>query len=514
MPGICHDREAEPVPASERILRIVILAYFVAFASAFAFLTPIGSGFDEWNHLAYAKYVAGAGRIPNQYVAQEALHFEGHQPPLYYFLAACLLRLTGHGDGTRAVQPDASVSELDRRAAYILRSFSVALATLSLLLVFRVAGYFPLIGPWRCFPAAFVATLPQFAYVSGSINNDNLANLMATAAIICLLEILSRPTRVGPYLLFGCSLGLGLLTKKTALFIVPIAAAEFAYLLWRGRDARAGLLLRFVAAGILCTAISGWLFVRNYRLYGEWLGSGMEERTLSYLIDKKPPWAPYFVGRFPGMRFGPGLLMAGLQALMPLMPLAVVLGAMGLIGAIGITRAARRCQRAGTGPIFLLLAPGIGVSALFYWAIASWYAPGEFGGRLYKSAIGFFGSWEAQLPTGVYLVYAGLLLAAAVGLGAKMWPEFRVDGQTGLAVALIGSCFVGIVYYNTIYSQAQGRFLFPVLSLIAVLVALGLQALLSRFRGGSAQLLALSLIFAALFMSDTAVFAAVSWAVN
>ena len=55
MPGLCHDaREAAHLSASERILRIVILVYFVGFASAFAFLTPIGSGFDEWNHLAYA----------------------------------------------------------------------------------------------------------------------------------------------------------------------------------------------------------------------------------------------------------------------------------------------------------------------------------------------------------------------------------------------------------------------------------------------------------------------------
>ena len=84
---------------------------------------------------------------------------------------------------------------------------------------------------------------------------------------------------------------------------------------------------------------------------------------------------------------------------------------MGLAGAAGIVWAMRRRRRAGAGALLLFLAPGVGASGLFYWALASWYVPGEFGGRLYSSAIGFFGSWEAQLPMGVYLLYAGLLLA-------------------------------------------------------------------------------------------------------
>jgi succinate-acetate transporter protein len=36
------------------------------------------------------------------------------------------------------------------------------------------------------------------------------------------------------------------------------------------------------------------------------------------------------------------------------------------------------------------------------------------------------------------------------------------------------------VYYNALVGLAQGRFLFPVLSLIAVLVALGLQTVLAN----------------------------------
>jgi hypothetical protein len=503
MSGTCHDaREAAPLSASERIVRMVIVMYFVGFASAFAFLMPIGSGFDEWNHLAYANYVARTGRIPNQYVAPEAIHFEGHQPPLYYFLAAGLLRLINDGDAAEDFRPNVSVRALDVRGAYVLRILSVALATMNLLLVFRIAGYFPLVGLWRCFPAAFVATLPQFAYVSGSINNDNLANLTATAAIVCLLEILTRPVRVRPYLLFGCWLGLGLLTKKTALFLVPVAAGEFAYLLWKVCGGRARLLFRFAGAGLVCALLSGWLFVRNHRLYGDWLGTEMEEKTLQYLVDKKPLWAPYFVGRFPGMLSVSALLLMGFRALTPLLPLVLALSAMGLTGAAGIVRAMRSRRRLGIGTTALLITPGVAASSVFYWLLAFWYAPGEFTGRLYSSAIGFFGSWEAQLPTGIYLLYGALLLAALGGLGSQWRREFRLEERTGLALALIGSCFAGVVYYNATYSQAQGRFLFPVVSLVGVLVALGLDALLVRFRLQSARSLALGLIVGAFLASD------------
>ena len=52
--------------------------------------------------------------------------------------------------------------------------------------------------------------------------------------------------------------------------------------------------------------------------------------------------------------------------------------------------------------------------------------------------------------------------------------------RTVMAIVFVMICFAGVVYYNTLYNQAQGRFLFPVLPLIAVLVTLGLQTLLSN----------------------------------
>ena len=42
-------------------------------------------------------------------------------------------------------------------------------------------------------------------------------------------------------------------------------------------------------------------------------------------------------------------------------------------------------------------------------------------------------------------------------------------------------CLDGIVVYNLTFSQYQGRFLFPVIALIAALTAAGLQTIVERF---------------------------------
>jgi 4-amino-4-deoxy-L-arabinose transferase-like glycosyltransferase len=486
---------------SDGIIRIIIVAYFVAFASAFAFWTPIGAGFDESNHLAYVSYVARTGRMPNQYVPSESIHFEGHQPPLYYFLAASLLRRMTGLDPAPRHELRAPAYTADPHAAYALRGLSVFLATLNLILVFRIADHFALAGWWRFFPALFVATLPQFAYVAGSVNNDNLANLACTAAIASLLEIADQPSRSRWYLLFGCWLGLGLLTKKTALFLVPGAALEAAYLLWKANGGRGKILLQFGMAALAAALLSGWLFVRNHRLYGDWLGAEMEERTLRYIVDKKPLWSSYFIGRFAAVPTVPRFALLAMEALPALWPFIVGLIVMQLAGIAGVVRTIRCRRRLGLGTAAILAVPGVALGVLFLWMGWSWYVSGEFVERLYVSAIGFFASWDAGLPTGVYLAYGTLLVAAAIGLGVN-GRSWRRDADVGLAIAWISLCFVGILYYNLTYSQAQGRFLFPVLPLVATLVAIGLQSLLDRFGRQRFVLPALGLLVCLFVMSD------------
>jgi 4-amino-4-deoxy-L-arabinose transferase-like glycosyltransferase len=452
------------------IVPVLALAYSVALATAFAFITPIGWGFDEDHHLQYVSYVARTRSIPNQYIAEQSVRIEGHQPPLYYFLAAECLRLLGIRDAIAG--------------AYLLRLLSVLLAGFNLLLVCRIAAYFPLTGFWRLAPALFVATLPQFAFVSGMVSNDGLANLMASAVICSLLTIHASPLHWPAYISLGCCLGLGIITKKTTFFLVPGVGLVLGYLLCQNQGQRLLIALRGAVAMALCVMLSGWWFVRNHHLYGEWLGTAMEARSLNPTFT---PTRAYFVGRFneamlDDIQSVPALLSEAFLTTRALIPFCLGMVIVLIAGILG-TVYAWRVKRSLLRPSATLIAvPGfmfiiLGVYFLPAW-YTSWYTFGDFG-QLYSSAICYLAAYGIELPGGLYLAYGCMLLSALVGLVQYLRRGLR-DVLIMAALTFICVAFAGVVYYSTMYGQAQGRFLFPVVSLIAVLVALGLQTLLAN----------------------------------
>jgi 4-amino-4-deoxy-L-arabinose transferase-like glycosyltransferase len=486
--------------------RLALLLYFILLATTFALITPIGYGFDEDHHLQYVSYVARTGCIPNQDIAEQSVPIEGHQPPLYYFLAAGWLRVIG----TR----DAVVG------CHLLRLISVLLATFNLALVFRVAAYFPLTGPWRLAPSLFVATLPQFAFVSGMVSNDSLANLMATAVICSLLAIHARPLQWTAYLSLGCSLGLGIITKKTTFFLVPGAGVVFICCLWQNQGQRLLIVLRGVVAIALCAVLSGWWFVRNQHLYGEWFGTEMEARSLNCAWSQQrnapdtivTPTLAYFTGRvneamFNDLQSVPAFVSEAFLTIPALMPFCVGMVTVFMVGTLGIVYAWRVNRSLLKPTVALVAVPGficivLGLYVLSSW-YTSWYAFGsrhDFG-RLYSSAICEFAAYGIELPFGLYLAYSCMLLTALVGLVQYVRCHSVRDMSIVVAIIFICSSFAGVVYYNTMYNQAQGRLLFPALSLIAALMSLGLQTIGSN-RHKWLQVLTVACITGVVLASD------------
>ena len=94
-------------------------------------------------------------------------------------------------------------------------------------------------------------------------------------------------------------------------------------------------------------------------------------------------------------------------------------------------------------------------------------------------------------------------------MGSLLWTR---GGRAPPARAVFGALFVlacgaGIIAYNLTYSQPQGRFLFPVLSLLAIALSAGLRELLrplSRLPGPRRSPGALFRLVAALVAADVA----------
>ncbi|HET9480738.1 MAG TPA: hypothetical protein VFP98_03195, partial [Candidatus Polarisedimenticolia bacterium] len=92
---------------------------------------------------------------------------------------------------------------------------------------------------------------------------------------------------------------------------------------------------------------------------------------------------------------------------------------------------------------------------------------------LFRSFWGTFGWMTLRMPEWVYAAALMLTIGAAAGLAVMRRDEVtrRLHLLFGAAVAMqVGQ----VVVYNLTFTQAQGRFLFPVLGPIAVLLVAGL----------------------------------------
>ncbi|HVT18880.1 MAG TPA: tetratricopeptide repeat protein [Thermoanaerobaculia bacterium] len=226
-------------------------------------------GFDADGHFDYVRVILERGRLP---LADEG--WEMYQPPLYYLMAAGLLRLAGH-------------ARLDLAAVPWLRALGWSA------FVLQTAG---LLGSLRLlFPAAprrllaglcLGIFLPAQIYLLQYVTNEGWAAALASAAVyLCLrcLRLLAAeamaPPRL-PFLLLGGVLGLAMLAKFSALVTVAAVAGILAGRLAALRVYAPRAWMRSLGclalAGLL---VCGWHYARvlarfHHLLVGNWDRAG------------------------------------------------------------------------------------------------------------------------------------------------------------------------------------------------------------------------------------------------
>jgi 4-amino-4-deoxy-L-arabinose transferase-like glycosyltransferase len=277
------------------VLGAIVAAYTIL-AVIYSVVTPLFEASDELWHYPMVQVIAETGGLPVQDPAVPTLwRQEGSQPPLYYMLAAALTagidggnlgeirRVNPHAD-IGLVRPDGNVNMIVHRpaleafpwqgaalAAHVARLFSVLLGAGTVLVTYALGR--------RLFPerpevaqgaAALNAFLPMFLFISGSVNNDNLSNLLGnllTLEIVILLAARAQPGWM-LYALIGVTTGAGLLAKFNIGFLIPVVAAALIIVSLRLRSWRP-LLLGGVISGGLTIGIAGWWYWRNLQLYGD-----------------------------------------------------------------------------------------------------------------------------------------------------------------------------------------------------------------------------------------------------
>ena len=213
---------------------------------------PLYAGFDARSHLEYIRYIQEQRTLPlpNQ-------GFETYQPPFYYALSAGVLSICR--------------LSIDQTAAFLVlrfltMSFGIAhfvFIFLSLCLLFPGQPRLQVVG---LILAAFV---PMQIYLSHYVTNESLVAALAAAAIYFALRVVIRKqSSLSDSIGLGAFLGVAVLTKATAILLLPAVAGALAMKLIANRSGAVSWVRTLIVPLSVCFLLSGWYYCWVWARFG------------------------------------------------------------------------------------------------------------------------------------------------------------------------------------------------------------------------------------------------------
>ncbi|MEA3402942.1 MAG: glycosyltransferase family 39 protein [Armatimonadota bacterium] len=188
------------------IAAVGVLVVYLALATTWSYVIPLGGGIDEPRHLRYVQIVAEEARLPTVAEKQEAI---SHHPPLHYLLAAPVYL------ATRGLGREASW--------HAVRFVSVLLGAVGILVVFAMLRRALPQRPWAgVVGMAAVGWLPHYQLVSAMVSNDVTAALAGALALYAATRAITEPERSAVFAFAaGIAAGAGVMAKMNALVLLP-----------------------------------------------------------------------------------------------------------------------------------------------------------------------------------------------------------------------------------------------------------------------------------------------------
>jgi hypothetical protein len=446
---------------SERLARtilVVIDVIFVCLGLAYAFTTPTLEAPDEIHHYDYIRCLVNTGRPPGVKEGEKSF---GNHAPLYYAIGALGSFWVGeddldawrtrynpyfgyrfgdvgrdnkniyfHPDGDRFGASDTWLG------VRVVRVLSVLMGAVTVWVIYRTGHeIFPDQPEVAVGVAGLAAFIPEFLFISGAINDDNGAALFGALAIWAMTRILRSGLNLNRCVALGVALGLGLLSKLTVVALIP--AAGLTLLLAVLKDA-----------------------VRLHSSVASWTGVLVRPSILA-----KSAWRDLFLY---------GLVIFGVTTVCIVPWFArqyVIYG-----DPIGLSQETEGFGELERAPSLANLWPDL------YWLRTSFW------GRL--------GANQVPLPGWIYVLLDGITLLSLVGLARLLFCHRRRFGpsilttqsvfttrllQFGVLAAAFLFTFGPMVVRRFLRPMPNfGRYLFPVLSAIVLLLFAGLSAWLPR----------------------------------
>lgn len=251
----------------------IVLAAFLVFAGLFAAVTPymtpgslryqrdaqglpqqvvdIGAP-DERQHAFYVQHLMDGKGFPVLKPGSPDLGdtYQSHQPPLYYLITAGWAKLAG-------------LTPTSDKYGFMMRVPNLVIGGF---LILGLAALARAAWPGRPGFEAAVAgfgLMPMVIALHGAVSNDPLLFCLSTWCLVFVWQGMTDGWNWKRALLAGGLGGLALLTKTSALFLVPVLVAA---LIFSKSKPKVGQIA--AAAGLMLLLAAPW-WLRNQQLYGD-----------------------------------------------------------------------------------------------------------------------------------------------------------------------------------------------------------------------------------------------------
>ncbi|MFN8486552.1 MAG: glycosyltransferase family 39 protein [Caldilineaceae bacterium] len=301
----------------KQIVLIAIVTAYTLLAITYSVVTPLFEAPDELYHFQLVNYLATHWQLPVQPLTDPAKvgpwAQEGGQPPLAYFLAALVIAPIDRSDVAAISQPNpyAALGEVHADgsnlnvvihhfarerfpwhgavlAVHLARLLSIFYGICAIIFTWLLARELFPQQPWLANGAAAIhAFTPMFIYVSAAVNNDALLIPLCTLALWLLVRLVKtdRP-RLRDFVYLGIVIGCALLTKTSALALLPFVAGVSLWAVWQTNlftyqaGKRQAEIIQmalalgkyFLAWSLPLLLVAEWWYSRNLELYQDVLG--------------------------------------------------------------------------------------------------------------------------------------------------------------------------------------------------------------------------------------------------
>lgn len=282
---------------------MVVLAH-ILLGLLYSIVTPPWEAHDEWAHYRYAEFVAQEHRLPppDQRLTTTYRYDEASQPPLYYLVTAVPLLFVPpdtrppvpnpfaeDAEGVNFAVHDPAVEAFPWRGRilglHLARWLSLLLSTLGLWPTLALARWlFPTRREVALGALAIQALSPQAIFMGSTVTNDGLVAALSGLALYHGLRVALGPWQLRHAIWLAVATSLALLTKYTALPLIPFAVLCLLIALLRAvrrSDTRVRALAGSLAALGGMVGLSGWWFARSQATTGYW--ATRDQETLWWL---------------------------------------------------------------------------------------------------------------------------------------------------------------------------------------------------------------------------------------